>query len=92
MGWTKQQSAYLLKLFREGTAPYEPDKGKSISGPVIKKVWDSHAIFQTNYTLRNFYPLYRRKAAEFLCAHSKTGARRRKFFGICIDGCCYFVA
>jgi hypothetical protein len=79
MGWTKQQSAYLLNLFREGKAPHEPDNGKSISAPVIKKVWESHALFQTNYSLKNFYPLYRRKAAEFLCDKNKNGARRRKF-------------
>jgi len=79
MGWTKQQEAHLLQLFRTGKAPYQPDKGDKISATAVKRVWDepSNAILQTNYTIKNFYPLYRRKAAEFLCEQTKSGARRK---------------
>jgi hypothetical protein len=78
MGWTKAQSDHLLKLFREGKAPYSPDQGSSISAAVIKDVWNSNPIFQLNYKLKNFYPLYQRKAAEFICEKSKSEARRRQ--------------
>jgi hypothetical protein len=83
MVWTKQQDTQLLKLFHEGKAPYKPDgKNKSISASAVKKVWESHDIFQTNYTLKNFYPLYRRKAAEFLCEQTKKGARKKVSFSL----------
>ena len=66
MGWTTQKNARLLTLFRTGQAPVRPDNGDSISHKLIERVWDANPIFQTVYTKRAFYPLYRRKAAEFL--------------------------
>lgn len=76
--WTKQQEAHLRKLFKEKTAPFELKSGKKrISPSVIKQIFDDNPIFQNNYSLKNFYPLYRRKAAEFLCNQTKTGARRK---------------
>jgi len=82
MGWTKQQDSALLTLFRTGKAPYEPANGSSITAAVIKQVWEVNPILQTNYKIRSFYPLYRRKAAEFLCDQTKSGSRRKYIFFI----------
>jgi hypothetical protein len=72
MGRTTQKEAHLLGLFQTGKAPVHPDSGDAISPKVlIQKVWDENPILQIDYSKKNFYPLYRRKAAEFLTNQGK---------------------
>jgi hypothetical protein len=77
MPWSKEKEAELLKLFKDGKAPYQTDANGKIAAKDIARVWDDNMIFHTNYTKRLFYQIYRRKAAEFLTNKAKTGARSK---------------
>ena len=73
MGWTTQQKLTCVDSFRPGKLPVIRQWRRHI--PIIQKIWDENPIVQTDYSKKNFYPLYRRKAAEFLTNQGKSGAR-----------------
>ena len=76
--WSAQQEAHLRKLFKEDKVPFRKEGNKPIKPTIIKQIFEEHPIFQTGYTLKNFYPLFRHKAAEWLCNETKTGQRASK--------------
>jgi hypothetical protein len=70
--WSKELDDKLRELFREGLA--DPRKQDS---KYIKEVFEKTDWLKNSYKLKNFYPLYRRKADEWTIEQSKSGARRK---------------
>ena len=70
--WTTENSKRLAELFKEGKA--DPDKKAPIY--IKDKVWAKNDWVQST-TVKNFYPIYRRKAAEWITEQAKSGSRRK---------------
>ena len=69
--WSKEKDDKLRKLFEEGKA-----KLRSQSSEEIRKVWSEHDWLK-EHVLKNFYPLYRHKADEWITEQAKSGSHRK---------------
>lgn len=71
MVWDQTKETLLRSLFESGEAPLE-----NLTAPIIKEVFNKHDQFQHDYSVKNFYPLYRRKASEFITNRAQSQGRR----------------
>ena len=69
--WSKEKDDKLRKLFEEGKA--DP---RTQSSEEIRKVWSEH-YWLKEPMLKNFYPLYRRKADEWITEQAKSGSHHK---------------
>lgn len=69
--WTKEQDAKLQQLFKEGQA----DPHQQTPEYIRESVWKKQHWLK-DHPVKNFYPLYRRKADEWIAEQGKSGSRK----------------
>jgi hypothetical protein len=71
--WSTENNKQLASLFEEGKA----DPENKTPTYIKNEVWAKNKWLQRSPTVKNFYPIYRRKAAKWITEQAKSGSRRK---------------